>query len=108
MIIVATSCSSDECFQDTELVRQGEDRAEIPFKQPGSEDCHLRPCIVGNLDRLQSEKDHTFNNLKQKVNGVVTTIIPFKIIILLFFMAVLPSPFNEPTLPAVSLCHKVC
>ena len=61
MIIVATSCSSDECFQDTELVRQGEDRAEIPFKQPGSEDSHLRPCIVGNLDRLQSEKDHTFH-----------------------------------------------
>lgn len=61
MIIVATSCSSDECSQDTELVRQGEDRAEIQFKQPGSEDCHLRPCIVGNLDHLQSEKDHTLH-----------------------------------------------
>lgn len=63
--------------------------------------------LVKTFDET-SKKDHTFNNMKQKVNGVVTTIIPFKIIILLFFMVILPSPFDEPTLPAVSLCHKVC
>lgn len=66
-------------------------------------------CIAVNANLwLARWRDHTFNNLKQKVNGVITTIIPFKIIILLFFMSILPSPFPEPTLPAVSLCHKVC
>lgn len=53
-------------------------------------------------------KDYTLNNLKREVNGVITTIIPFKIIILLFFMSILPSPFREPIFPAVSRRRKVC